>query len=622
MKRLALLAVLTLTLTGCMEDEPVSGLCPGTGFDEDVGEQRQEMRAAGTGLEDDGREAVLIRFKQGSQVGERDVEAAGAQVKARLPRLGIVAARLTPAQREALARNPAVERISPDRKVYALGLSVPPPSYVLQQTPGPFPTTTGSVGEETPGLKMVQANEIWDRNGDGIIDPGAPTGAGIKVCIIDSGIDRGHPELQAAYLDGRDFVDAPDGGVDNDPSDQTGDRVGGGHGTHVAGTIAAQFANGAKVNPKDPTLDRNGVVGVAPGVKLLIARALGVDGSGRTSDVLKALGWCTEQGANIVTLSLGAQSIGEGEEEEFQKLANAGILAVAASGNSGADQPMAYPAAYATVMAVGAVNTDGGVSDFSQSFTKQVPQSDGGTDGGLKLVEKPGSLVAPGTVVQSTMIRGHGTAYTEELSVGGQSFDGLGLEYSPLGSYTGRLVDCGLGDSTTSCGESATCDGFVAFVERGGITFEEKAKNAILQGAKAIIFGNQDPADDGALAFTLGVARDNWVPSVAVTTGAAADIRSRAGSEVTLSLAGSDYAVQQGTSMATPHVTAVAALVWSARPSLSASQVRCLLQSTAKDLGAPGYDANYGYGLVQARAALEALEANGRIASDCGIPAP
>ena len=68
-----------------------------------------------------------------------------------------------------------------------------------------------------------------------------------------------------------------------------------------------------------------------------------------------------------------------------------------------------------------------------------------------------------------------------------------------------------------------------------------------------------------------------------------------------------DYAFFTGTSMAVPHVSGVAALVWSARPELSAAQVRGLLESTAKDLGAPGRDPQTGFGLVQARAALQAL---------------
>jgi serine protease len=327
---------------------------------------------------------------------------------------------------------------------------------------------------------------------------------------------------------------------------------------------------------------------------------LGTDGSGNTSSVIAAVQWCVEQKANILSLSLGSSEYVERESMAFAAAADAGVLSIAATGNDGKDVRMGFPAGYAAVMAVGALETDGGVADFSQHFP--APDSTNGP--------KAGSVMAPGTVVQSTMIVGQGTAYTEEFTVGGQAFRGDGLEFSPIGGYSGALVDCGLGDTATSCGAGATCDGFVAYVERGGgIPFGDKARNAILQGAKAVVVGNNNPEDDAALGFTLGDASADWVPTVAVSTTDAAAIKARVGSQVTLSLAGSDYAVQQGTSMATPHVTGVAALVWSARPTLKNTEVRSLLQRSAKDLGADGYDSVYGYGLVQAKDALELLAA-------------
>jgi subtilisin family serine protease len=75
-----------------------------------------------------------------------------------------------------------------------------------------------------------------------------------------------------------------------------------------------------------------------------------------------------------------------------------------------------------------------------------------------------------------------------------------------------------------------------------------------------------------------------------------------------MKLIGVDYARLSGTSMATPHVSGVAALVWSARPTLTAAQVRGLLQDSAKDLGTPQRDNIYGFGLVQAKAALDLLQ--------------
>jgi serine protease len=602
MKRRVLWGLLSagvLANAACIKDEapPADGgtdpaACP---VAVGAGSATQALRSAAAAGEpaDDGREQLLVRFKPGSGADAQTLERMGGKVRRSFAKVRLHAVRVTPEQRDALAKDPRVQSIAPDHKVYALGFGSAPPLSLLAATP----TRVGSPGEETLALKMVQAPAVWDSNGDGVLDDGAPTGQGIRVCIIDSGMDLRHPELSANFVGGRDFVDkAADGGVDTDPSDRTGDFFGGGHGTHVAGTIAAQFANGAKVNPKDPTLDPNGVIGVAPGVDLLIARALGIDGSGSASDVLEALEWCKDQGARIVTMSLGSPSAADGENALFQDALEAGVLSIAATGNSGVEDPLGFPAAHSSVMAVGAVLPDAGIASFSQHFPSP---PDGGTG-------KAGSLVAPGTGIQSTIILGRGTSYTEEFTVGGQSFEGSGLEFSPLSGYDGRLLNCGLGDSRTSCGAEATCDGFVAYMDRGGgITFGDKARNAIAQGARAIVFGNNNAGDDAELAFTLGEENPQWVPSLAVTTTDAARIKAAFGSAVTLRLAGSDYAVQQGTSMATPHVSAVAALVWSAHPDFTPTEVRRALQNSALDLGPPGYDKSYGFGLVQAKAALD-----------------
>jgi subtilisin family serine protease len=433
----------------------------------------------------------------------------------------------------------------------------------------------------------VQANEVWDANGDGVIDTGAPTGAGIKVCVIDSGIDRDHPELAAAYGEGRDFVDG-----DTLPEDRDAEGWGGGHGTHVAGTIAAQLGSGAQVNPNDSTQSRDGMVGVAPGATLLIARVLDKQGNGDTADVIAALQWCQEHGAKIASLSLGSSKPDDQEREAFDQAWSAGMLTIAASGNGGdlaTPDTKTYPAAYDSVLAVGAVNTKGEHPTFSQ--------------GGEHL-----SLVAPGVNVYSTYPRG--LSPFAELQSGGTFFKSSVFDYVPLDSYEGRLVDCGLGIGLRSC-PGAACEGFVAYVDRGDITFAEKVRNVRSQGAYAVIVGNNDPEDDETLGFTLGTRAD-WPPSTAVPTTLVPAIRERIGSTVSLSIKGSDYSFSTGTSMATPHVAGVAALVWSARPSLTNVEVRAILEHTAKDLSdakvpesGPGKDIVFGWGLVQAKAAVD-----------------
>jgi subtilisin family serine protease len=221
------------------------------------------------------------------------------------------------------------------------------------------------------------------------------------------------------------------------------------------------------------------------------------------------------------------------------------------------------------------------------------------------------SLVAPGSAVYSTYPQGNSPFAS--LVADGTFYKSSSLDYVPFEEYEGTLVDCGLGASMRSClGASASCAGFVAYVDRGDIRFNEKVKNVRSQGARAVIIGNNDPDDDDSLGFTLGSAAE-WPPVTAVTTTTAKILRGKFGTTVRVGIRGGDYAYSSGTSMATPHVAGVAALVWSANPKLTNAQVRHILETTAKDLvdteGAPGSTAGkdpvFGYGLVQAKAAVE-----------------
>ncbi|RKG74356.1 peptidase S8 [Corallococcus exercitus] len=507
------------------------------------------------------------------------VERVGGTVRRRIPNLNMVSARLSPEAITALKANPDVLSVTPNRRVRAMALPTPPP---LASWQGAF-STQGSVGEYTEGLKLVQAPQVWDANNDGIIDPGAATGEGVKVCVIDSGWDSKHPELKAAFLKGKDFVDDDDDPTDQSVSPKGEVTVGGGHGTHVSATILAQFGagSGGRVAPGE---DPNGVVGVAPGASLLVARVLDTDGGGRTDDVIAAVDWCNSEGARVASLSLGAPDPSEDEQTAFEKVWNNGngMLSVAASGNDG-KHGIAYPAAYLpSVMAVGAVDLQGKIADFSQY--------------GQEL-----SVVGPGVEVLSATVLG--AASLSQVTAASVPVTSRPLTYTAQGTYTGRLVNCGLGADRAACGEAATCEGFVAYVDRGDLFFEEKARNVIQAGARAIIIG--DNVEDEGPGFTLGSANPHWVPTVSVSMASGAALKGLVGQEVTVSTSGLDYQRESGTSMATPHVSGVAALVFSARPDLSAAHVRAVLEKTAlDDKTTPGVDEHYGHGLVQAAKAV------------------
>ena len=523
----------------------------------------------------DGREAVIVRYRSGSRLSAASVRGLG-QVKAQFRFVPAVATRVTAEERARLAADPDVERIEPDLELRPLGLPVFSPTALLAA-----PRATGFVDEYTEALRLVQAPQVWDANEDGVLDTGAPTGEHIKVCVIDSGIDPRHPELVGPYVKGYDFVDE-----DEDPRDETGGVWGIGHGTHVAGIIAAQLSSGGSTYPG---MSQGGMVGVAPGVELIIARVLNVQERASVSNVLRALEWCKYMGANIASLSLGAQTnMGSTAEEAFRAAADSGMLIIAASGNDSGpnhEAPLSYPAAFSSVLAVGAVDGRAEVAPFSNRGS------------GL-------SLVAPGVdVLSSVTLRG---ATLAELDAEGERYDSRSVFFAPAGEYSGELVDCGVGEPR-AC-KAGTCAGFVAYVRLVPGTSPTRAANSVIrQGARAIIFG-ADESENVPWRLAMDGPGTNWVPALAVGRESRPAVLKHLGKRVHVNLKGVDYAWFPGTSMAAPHVSGVAALVWSARPTLKASEVRELLERSAKDLGAKGHDPRYGHGLVQAKAALDALQ--------------
>lgn len=171
------------------------------------------------------------------------------------------------------------------------------------------------------------------------------TGTGVAVCVVDTGIDQDHPDLAANILGGKNFV--PKGRV-LDASKWDDDN---GHGTHVAGTIAA--------------VDNNiGVVGVAPQTSLLGAKVLDRRGEGYLSDVIAGMDYCVSAGADIISMSLGTNVDVQAMHNAADNAYNAGVLLVAAAGNEYAS-PVIYPAAYDSVIAVSATDLNNNLASFS-----------------------------------------------------------------------------------------------------------------------------------------------------------------------------------------------------------------------------------------------------------------
>jgi subtilisin family serine protease len=204
----------------------------------------------------------------------------------------------------------------------------PPPS----PPPPPPPQPAQSIG--------WGVQKVW-----GPTQPVA-TGLGIKVAVIDTGIDLTHPDLQANIKGGASFVSFTTNDDDN------------GHGSHVAGIIAA--------------LNNSiGYVGVAPNASLYAVKVLDKNGSGFLSAVAQGIDWARTNGMNIGNMSLGSPSPAATLENACNAAQAAGVLLVVAAGNNGDSDPstteLFYPAAYPACVAVGATDINDNLAYFSNT---------------------------------------------------------------------------------------------------------------------------------------------------------------------------------------------------------------------------------------------------------------
>ncbi len=169
----------------------------------------------------------------------------------------------------------------------------------------------------------------------------ATRGSGVKVAVLDTGIDEAHPDLKDALDNARDFTRSRFGPIDQH-----------GHGTHTAGTI------GARQN-------HVGVIGVAPDCRLLIGKVLGDDGSGASATVAAGIDWACDSGADIISMSLGSPQPDDVLLAAVTRAAAKGKFIIAAAGNDGRDNSVNYPARWRDTIAVGAVDQTGHLAPFS-----------------------------------------------------------------------------------------------------------------------------------------------------------------------------------------------------------------------------------------------------------------
>ncbi|GLF99330.1 S8 family peptidase [Streptomyces yaizuensis] len=218
--------------------------------------------------------------------------------------------------------------------------------------------------------RQIGAPKAWSRSYDG---------TGVKIAVLDTGIDTSHPDLAGRVVAERNFSSAPG----------TGDRRG--HGTHVASAAAGTGAASGGTHQ-----------GVAPGATLLNGKVLNDHGSGSTSGILAGIDWAVAQGADVINMSLGGDDspgIDPMEALVNKYTAEKGILFAIAAGNSGSGpSTVDSPGSAAGALTVGAVDDDNAIADFSS----RGPRFDGG---GVKP-----DVTAPGVAVTAAAATGTGSA--------------------------------------------------------------------------------------------------------------------------------------------------------------------------------------------------------------------
>ncbi|MFP5520403.1 MAG: S8 family serine peptidase [Bdellovibrionia bacterium] len=414
---------------------------------------------------------------------------------------------------------------------------------------------------KTPwGINAVKAPEAW---------ADSKAGAGAKVLVLDTGIDKDHPALAPNFVKGQDFV-----GDNNGPYPFFDNN---GHGTHVSGTIA-----GAKLP--------DGFVGVAPSAKIYTGRVCSNEGCSNVA-IAKAINWGISENVDVISMSLGGMWSTPAERMAVSAADKAGIAVVAASGNNGSNK-VSYPAALPTVVAVGAIDSDLKRADFSQY--------------GPEL-----AVVAPGVAVNSSVPVGAGRESEVKIIMNGRSqvvssttFMGGKVVTTP---EINKLVAAGLGKVEEF--KNIDVRGKFALISRGEIRFGEKVSNAMNAGAAGVVIYNNAPGliqgaitDDGT-TLPVGV----FMIEQSVGEAIVSELKGGAEVQASLNIIPTDYSALDGTSMATPHVSGVVALMVGANPNASPAQIKDVLKRTATALG-PNNNNEYGAGLVNAFEAVREIQ--------------
>jgi subtilisin family serine protease len=256
---------------------------------------------------------LLVKFEEGTPPGvvSSALARAGVAPRIEIDETGTTVVAVPPAQRAAaldvLAASSAVEYAEADVVLQALDTAPNDPHWGAQWGP-----------------KRVAAPTAWD---------GSRGSGSVVIGVLDTGVDFGHEDLRGAAVPGYDFVNN-----DTDPADDQG------HGTAAAGVAAARTNN---------TL---GVAGMCWSCPIMPVKVLDENGSASTSTVARGIVWAADNGARVISMSLGGPGATQTLADAVAYAASKGVVLVAAAGNSSSSTPF-YPAAYPSVVAVGGTDS-------------------------------------------------------------------------------------------------------------------------------------------------------------------------------------------------------------------------------------------------------------------------
>jgi serine protease len=429
-------------------------------------------------------------------------------------------------------------------------ISFPSPAPIVDPTVVTMRAMVQSPINSPWGVGAIRAPEAWK----------ITKGAGARVLVVDGGIDANHPDLRARLEKGKSFLTGIDYFFDDN-----------GHGTHVAGVIAADGGGGT------------GLLGVAPESRLLIGKVCHLSQC-NTISVSEAIDWGIGEKVDVINLSIGGDQHSDVEAEALARAELAGVTVVASAGNKGVAH-VSFPADIATVLAVGSVN----------SKNEKAPSSQWGPEL---------DVVAPGVKIYSTVPAGTVRRETVVVDAGNESRElptrWVGNSVEPSGLVGGELVYVGYGKKEEVKGQDLT--GKMVLMKRGDMPYNEKVASVTGWNIKGVVIFNNEPG-----IFSLKMTHPVDVPVFNIEESRGLELVSLLNKKIpvylSLGFVPSMYEARDGTSMACPHVTGIAALLKSYKKNLTPAVVRDLIKMTSSPL-VPNSQNEFGMGLVNAESAL------------------